>query len=341
MKSKAKIIDLRSDTVTMPTSEMRQAMCEAIVGDDVFSDDPTMNSLEEYAASLLGKEAAVFVPSGTFSNQLALFTHCQRGDEVILDQNAHIVQHESGASAVIAGVQLFTLQGDVGMWDLNQFAKVIKERTISTTRTRLVCLENAFGGRVLPLEYFYEVAKIAKARGLKIHLDGARIFNAAVALETSAKKVAEVADSVSVCLSKGLGAPIGTLLIGDAHFIQEARLKRKLMGGGMRQVGILAACGKIALETMSLRLKTDHENARYMESLLRQIPGITIDESQRDINMVFFDSDDLRKLGLGTFLAEHGVKTLGYENGFRFVTHYDVDREDIKTAIDLVRAYFS
>jgi len=341
MKPNQRMIDLRSDTVTMPTKEMRLAMFEAIVGDDVFSDDPLMNELEKEAAQLLGKEAAVFVPSGTFSNQLALFTHCQPGDEVILDQNAHIVQHESGASAVIAGVQLFTLQGDYGIWDLDQFAKVIKERTISTTRTKLVCLENAFGGRVLPLDYVAAVAAIARSKNLKIHLDGARIFNAAIALNTSVAEVAKVADSVSVCLSKGLGAPIGTLLVGNEEFIKEARLKRKLMGGGMRQVGILAACGKIALEKMSLRLKIDHENARYMETLLRQIPKIQIDECQRDINMVFFDIDDERKFGLEAYLYQHGVKILGYENGFRFVTHYDVDRADIEKAIRLVSDYFS
>ena len=336
-----RIIDLRSDTVTKPTKAMYEAILEAEVGDDVFQDDPETNRLEALCAAKLGKEAALFVPSGTFSNQLAIFTHCLQGEEVILDQNSHIVQHESGASAIIAGVQLFTLQGDVGMWDLNQFGKVIKERTISTTRTRLVCLENAFGGRALSLDYLHDVARVARAGGLKIHLDGARIFNAAVALGTNAKAIAEVADSVSVCLSKGLGAPIGTLLVGSTEFIREARLKRKLMGGGMRQVGILAACGKIALETMPLRLKIDHDNARYMESLWRKIRVLMMDERQRDINMVFFDIDDERKLGLEAFLAKHGVKTLGYENGFRFVTHYDVDQADIKTAIDLVAAYFS
>lgn len=340
MNTIMKYIDLRSDTVTMPTDEMRQAMANAIVGDDVFSDDPTMNELEEETAKMLGKEASVFVPSGTFSNQLALFTHCQRGDEVILDQNAHIVQHESGASAVIAGCQLFTMQGEGGIWNLNQFAQVIKERTISTTRTRLVCLENAFGGRVIPLDYMEKVTQIAQDRHLKIHLDGARIFNAAVALGCDVSQIAKDADSISVCLSKGLGAPIGTMLVGSEEFVKEARLKRKLMGGGMRQVGILAACGKIALEKMPKRLQIDHDNARYMEKLLAQIPNIKIDTNQRDINMVFFDIEDERKLGLGDFLFKHGVKTLGYEAGFRFVTHYDVSRPDIARAIALVREYF-
>lgn len=336
-----KYVDLRSDTVTEPTREMRLAMVDALVGDDVFSDDPTMNKLEQMTAELLGKEAAVFVPSGTFSNQLALFTHCQQGDEVILDQNAHIVIHESGASAVIAGVQLFTMDGDFGIWNLDKFKSVIKERTISTTRTRLVCMENAYGGKVLPLDYMKSVYDIAQSRNLKVHLDGARIFNAAVALHCEVKDIAQYADSVSVCLSKGLAAPIGTILVGDQAFIQEARFKRKVMGGGMRQVGILAACGIIAIEKMAKRLQIDHDNARYMEGLLRQIPGIVIDESQRDINMVFFDIDDARKFTLDEYLFKQGVKILPYEGAFRFVTHNDLTRNDIDHAIELVKRYFS
>jgi len=335
-----KYIDLRSDTVTEPTREMRLAMLDAIVGDDVFSDDPTMNELESLAAKMLGKEAGVFVPSGTFSNQLALFTHCQQGDEVIVDQNAHIVIHESGASSIIAGVQLYTLDSDQGIWDLNRLNNAIKERTISTTRTRLVCMENAYGGKVLPLEYMESVYTLAKSKGLKVHLDGARIFNAAVALSCDVVAIARYADSVSVCLSKGLAAPIGTILVGDKEFIQEARFKRKVMGGGMRQVGILAACGKIALEKMSKRLHEDHENARFMEKQLREIKGIVIDETQRDINMVFFDIDDDRKYALDAFLLEKGVKILPYEGAFRFVTHNDLDRDDIVKAIELVKEYF-
>jgi len=336
-----KYIDLRSDTVTIPTQEMLTEMMKAVVGDDVFSDDPTMNEFEKIVAEMLGKEAAVFVPSGTFSNQLALFTHCRQGDEVILDQNAHIVQHESGASPVISGVQLFTLESNLGIWDLDKLKRSIKQRTISTTRTKLVCMENAFGGRVLPLEYMAKVHQISKEHGLSVHLDGARIFNAATALNCEVREIAKYADSVSVCLSKGLAAPIGTVLVGPKDFIDEARLKRKVMGGGMRQVGILAAAGKIAVEKMSKRLIIDHENARYMESLLREVKGIQIDETQRDINMVFFDVESEKKNELESFLFEHGVKILGYEGAFRFVTHKDITREEIKQAIELVKEFFA
>lgn len=334
-------IDLRSDTVTTPTQEMRDAMYKAPVGDDVFSDDELMNQLEDLVAKKLGKEAGVFVPSGTFSNQLALYTHCNQGQEVILDQDAHIVQHESGASPVISSVQLFTLESDRGIWNLEKLERVIKKRSISTTETKLVCMENAFGGKVIPLSYMEKVHAIAKKHGLAVHLDGARIFNAATALNVDVKEIAQYADTVSVCLSKALGAPVGTVLVGPREFIAEARLKRKQMGGGMRQIGILAAPAKIAVEVMSKRLHVDHENAKYMETLLQEIPGIKIDKFQRDINMVFFDIDDERKYVLHEFLYEKGVKILPYEGAFRFVTHYDLNREDIKKAVDLVKKFFS
>ena len=335
-----KYIDLRSDTVTKPTEEMLKAMVKAQVGDDVFSDDPTMNELEVLVAKTLGKEAGVFIPSGTFSNQLALFTHCNQGEEVIIDQFAHIVQHESGASPIISGVQLFTLESNNGIWDLEKLEKMVKKRSISTTETKLICLENAYNGRALPLDYFAKVRKIADKHDLKIHLDGARIFNAALALNVDVKEVAKYADTVSVCLSKGLCAPIGSVLVGPKEFIKKARLKRKIMGGGMRQVGILAAAGKIAIEKMSKRLQEDHDNAVYMEELLSKIPDIEIDKSQRDINMVFFDIDDDRKYDLEAYLLKNGVKTLGYEDGFRFVTHNDLTKSEIKIAINLVKNFF-
>ncbi len=335
-----KYIDLRSDTVTKLTARMKEEMMKVEVGDDVFSDDPTMNAFETYVAELFGKEAGVFVPSGTFSNQLALFTHCLQGDEVIVDQFAHIVQHESGASPIISGVQLFTLESNNGIWDLEKLERMIKVKTISTTRTKLVCMENAYNGRVLPLEYMEKVFNIAKKHGLGVHLDGARIFNAATALKTEVKELAQYADTVSVCLSKALGAPVGTVLVGSKAFIDKARLNRKIMGGGMRQVGILAACGFVAVKEMSKRLDVDHENARYMESLLREIPKIKIDETQRDINMVFFDIDDDRKYQLDEYLLKNGVKILPYEGAFRFVTHYDVSVAEIKEAINYVKAFF-
>ncbi len=333
-------IDLRSDTVTKPTQAMREAMFNAPVGDDVFGDDELMNDLELIVARKMGKEAGVFVPSGTFSNQLALFTHCQQGDEVILDQNAHIVQHEAAASPVIAGVQLFTLESDGGFWDLEKLERVIKRKNLSSPGTKLICIENAFGGKALPNEYFAKVYAIAKNHKLSVHLDGARIFNAAVALNCDVKDIAKNADTVSVCLSKGLGAPIGTVLVGSKEFCDRARMKRKMMGGGMRQVGILAAAGKLAIEEMSKRLKEDHENAKYMEKLLESVKNIKIDYSQRDINMVFFDIEDERKHDLHNFMFENGVKIEPYENGFRFVAHFDLTKNDIKKAIDLMNVYF-
>lgn len=334
-------IDLRSDTVTRPTDKMREAMFYAPVGDDVFSDDQLMNELEELVAKKFGKEAGVFVPSGTFSNQLSLFTHCNQGDEVIVDQDAHIVQHESGASPIISSVQLFTLESNRGIWDLNKLERVIKKRSISTTQTKLICMENAYNGKVIPLDYMEKVFNIAKKHGLSVHLDGARIFNAATALQVEVSEIAQYSDTVSVCLSKALGSPIGTVLVGPKAFIDEARLKRKIMGGGMRQIGILAACAKISVEEMSKRLHIDHENARYMETLLQDIPNIKIDSYQRDINMVFFDIDNDKKYTLHEYLYDHGVKILPYEGAFRFVTHYDLTREDIDKAIALVAEYFS
>lgn len=334
------MIDLRSDTVTKPTAEMREAMAKALVGDDVFSDDPTMNDLEALVARKLGKEAGVFIPSGTFSNQLALFTHCQQGEEVIVDQFAHIVQHESGASPIISGVQLFTLESNHGIWDLDKLEKMIKRRTLGSARTKLICIENAYNGIALPLDYFKKINDIAHKHDVQVHLDGARIFNAAVALACDVSEIAQYANSVSVCLSKGLGAPVGSVLVGEKTFIDQARMKRKIMGGGMRQVGILAAAGHIAIEKMSLRLHEDHENAAYMADLLRKISGIQIDESQRDINMVFFDIDDDRKFDLHVFMGEQGVKILEYEHGFRFVAHYDVAKNEIKKAIGLVKQFF-
>ena len=336
-----KFIDLRSDTVTKLTQEMREAMLTAEVGDDVFGDDTTVNELEALVAKKMGKEAGIFCPSGTFSNELALYTHCNQGDEVIIDQEAHIVVHESGASPVISGVQLFTLESNQNRWDLEKLERTIKKRNLSQTGTKLISLENPFNGRVLPLNYLEKVYNIAKRHHVSVHLDGARIFNAATALNVDVKEIAKYGDTVSVCLSKALGAPVGTILVGSKEFIKEARMKRKQMGGGMRQIGILAACGKIAVNKMSKRLYIDHENADYMEKLLEKVPNIKIDKTQRDINMVFFDIDDDRKYKLHEYMYDNGVKIVEYEGIFRFVTHYDVDRSDIKKAVDLLAKYFS
>jgi len=336
-----KTIDLRSDTVTQPTDEMRMAMFQAEVGDDVFQDDPTLNRLEAIAAKMFGKDAAVFVPSGTFSNQLALFTHAKHGEEVLVDQNAHIVIHESGASSIIAGVQLFTLESDLGIWNLDKLRKSIKTASTFTAGTALICVENAYNGRVLPLDYMRQVYAIAQERKIPVHLDGARIFNAATHLHCEVRDIAQYADSVSVCLSKGLAAPVGTVLIGSKAFIDKARDKRKLMGGGMRQAGFLAAAGIIALEKMSKRLHIDHENAKYLTEQLETIPGISVDHAQRDINIVFFDTEDDKKYGLEAFLLQKNIKILPYEHPFRFVTHHNIDKFDIDIVINLMRGYFA
>jgi threonine aldolase len=336
-----KYIDLRSDTVTQPTEEMRHAMATCEVGDDVFEDDPTTLKLEALAASMLKKEAALFVPSGTFSNQLALFTHAQRGDEVIVDQNAHIVIHESGASSMIASVQLFTLESKLGIWDLKKLEDSIKTKSTFTAGTALICMENAYNGRVLPLEYMQKVHAIAQKRGVKVHLDGARLFNAATFLKKDVSELAACADSVSVCLSKGLCSPVGTVLVGSKDFIEAARRKRKIMGGGMRQTGVLTACGLISLEKMSKRLGEDHENARRLAQGLSEIKGLKIDETMRDINIIFFDIDNPKKDHLHEYLLEHGIKTLPWEYGFRFVTHHDITKEDVETIIALMKKYFA
>lgn len=333
-------IDLRSDTVTEPTDEMRNAILTCEVGDDVFEDDPTTNRLEALTAQIFKKEAALFVPSGTFSNQLAIYTHAERGDEVIVDQNAHIVIHESGASSIIAGVQLYTIESNNGIWDLDKLAKSIKTKSTFTAGTKLICVENAYGGRVLPLAYMKNMYMLAKSRGVAVHLDGARIFNAATFLKCDVSELAAYADSISVCLSKGLCSPIGTVLVGSKSFIESARRKRKIMGGGMRQTGILTACGIISLEKMSKRLDIDHENAKILAAGLQEIKGLTVDLTQRDINIIFFDIDDERKHHLLAYMFEQGVKIEPWEVGFRFVTHNGITRSDVLQVIALMKGYF-
>lgn len=250
------MIDLRSDTVTKPTKAMREAMYNAMVGDDVYGDDPTVNELEAYAAKLVGKEAALFVPSGTFGNQLALLTHCQRGDEVLLGDDCHIVQHEVGAAAVIAGVQLRTLISKKGILDPEEIRSKIREEELHYPRTGLICLENAHSnGRVIPLKAMASVREIALERQVPVHLDGARLFNAATYLKVDVKEITKYCDTVMFCLSKGLCAPVGSILAGSKSFIERGRKNRKLMGGGMRQAGVIAAAGLIALKEMPQYLK--------------------------------------------------------------------------------------
>ncbi|MDD2483917.1 MAG: low specificity L-threonine aldolase, partial [Eubacteriales bacterium] len=274
-------IDLRSDTVTMPTDEMRKAMAEAPVGDDVYGDDPTVNRLEAIAAEKVGKEAALFVPSGTFGNQLCVLTHTRRGDEIILGKNCHIVLHEVGAAAVIAGVQLRTLDTINGMLVPADVEMAIRGKDIHYPDTGLICVENAHGlGTAIPLDNLLMIKELAEEHGIPVHMDGARIFNAATALGVDAKEIAACCDSVMFCLSKGLAAPVGSMVAGTKEFIDRARKNRKLMGGGMRQAGILAAAGIIALEKMTERLVVDHENAAYLAEQLSKIHGIDVKDDR-------------------------------------------------------------
>lgn len=336
-----KFIDLRSDTVTMPTDEMRQAMANAEVGDDVYGDDPTINKLEKLAAEMVGKESALFVPSGTFGNQLALFTHARRGQEVIIGKNNHIVVHEVGASAVIAGVQLRTLETVNGAMNPKEVEKAIRVDDIHEPETGLICLEEAHGcGAVVPLETLREIKQIAERHSIPVHMDGARLFNAAVSMGVDVKEVASCCDTVMFCLSKGLSAPAGSILAGSKMFIDKARKNRKLMGGGMRQVGILAAAGIIALEKMTLRLHEDHENAKYMAERLSEIPGVEVIKDRLDIDMVFFKmgEDVIPENILVEKLYEKNIKINGSEDGeYRFVAHIGVTKEDIDYVINCMK----
>lgn len=335
-------IDLRSDTVTMPTEEMRKAMAEAPVGDDVYGDDPTINQLEALAAKMVGKEAAIFVPSGTFGNQLCVLTHTRRGDEVILGRDCHIVLHEVGAAAVIAGVQLRTLVTENGKLDPAEVELGIRpDSDIHYPHTGLICVENAHGlGTAIPIENLKAIKEIGEKHGIPVHMDGARIFNAATALGVDAKEIAACADSVMFCLSKGLAAPVGSMVAGTKEFVDRARKNRKLMGGGMRQAGILAAAGIIALEKMTKRLGEDHANAKYLAERLQEIPGVNVKTDRLDIDMVFFEMGEevVSEQKLVDYFYQKGIKISGVEEGeWRFVTNVNVSREDIDYVINTLK----
>lgn len=334
-----KWIDLRSDTVTQPTQEMREAMYRAQVGDDVYGDDPTMNELERKAAEMLGKEAALFMASGTMGNAVAVMSHIQRGNEVILSDTAHIVAHEVGGAAVLSQAFIRTLHFKDGLFDAEQIRAAIRDRSnIHYPYTGLICVEEPLAtGKVVPLERLQQVYKMAKEENIPVHMDGARIFNAATALGVDVKEIAACTDSVMFCLSKGLCAPVGSMLVGSKEYIERARRNRKMLGGGMRQCGFLAAAGLIALEVMTKRLQEDHDNAKYMAQHLQKMPGVTLDMNSVEINMVFFKLDAPKEVidSLPEKMLEAGVKINGIEDGeFRFVTTHDTSREDIDRALD-------
>ena len=338
-------IDMRSDTVTKPTLEMRAAMASAEVGDDVYQDDPTTNRLEARAAELLGFEAALFITSGTMGNQLALMCNTRRGDEVIAGAECHIVMHEVGAAAVLSGANIRQIPYENGLPVPARIEAAIRPDDIHEPRTALICMENALAnGRVVPLDTMREIYTLAHAHGIPVHLDGARIFNAAVALGVDVKDLTQYTDTLTCCLSKGLCAPVGAVFAGSREMVERARRYRKMLGGGMRQNGILAAAGLLALEKMPERLHVDHENARYMASLLQNVPGITLDLDSVEINMVFCKID--RELpfleALPERMREHGVLIGGYEGGeFRFVTNHGVSRKDVEHTVAALQTVLS
>jgi len=325
----------------MPTKEMRAAMAEALVGDDVYGDDPTMNELQALAAKIVGKEAAIFVTSGTMGNQLSVMTHTNRGEEIIVEQDCHIVQHEVGAVAVLSGVNIRAIKGDNSIMNPLDVEKAIREDDIHYPKTGLICMENALSnGLVVPLNVMKEIYEVAKRHQLPVHLDGARIFNAATYLGVTAKEICESTDSITFCLSKGLCAPVGSILAGSKAFIEKAKKNRKLLGGGLRQAGILASAGILAINDMSKRLHIDHENAKYLAKRLAEIKGIKLDISKVQINMVFFDITETRidpSLLVEKLFAK-GIKSNGEENGLmRFVTNNDVTKEDIDFTINYMK----
>lgn len=333
-----RFIDLRSDTVTLPTDKMRQAMAEAEVGDDVLEGDPTVKRLEALAAEIVGKEAAIFVPSGTMGNQVCVYTHTERGDEIIADSDCHIVQHEVGAAAVISGVQVRAIKSNTGYLEAKDVdAAIRKIYNIHCPDTGLICLENARAdGTVVPVEKMAEVYDVAKHYNIPVHLDGARLFNAATALGVDAKEIVKYTDSVMFCLSKGLCAPVGSMVAGSKEFIHNAIKSRKLMGGGMRQAGILAAAGIIALTKMISRLHEDHDNAKLLAKGLSEIPGIKVDISKVQIDMVFLDIKDTDISGavIADKMRENGIKISSDDDGImRFVTNKDVSTDDVLYAV--------
>lgn len=337
------VVDLRSDTVTKPTPEMRRAMAEAEVGDDVFGEDPTVNRLEALAAERLGKEAGLFVVSGTMGNQVSLMAQTQRGDEVILDESSHIFNYEVAALVVLSAVQPRTLRGHYGILDPEDIRRAIRPPNIHAPRNTLIAVEsshNRGGGTCYPPEALREIRRIATASGMAVHLDGARIFNASIATGTPVRELAAQADSVTFCLSKGLGAPVGSVVVGARAFIDRARRARKMFGGGMRQAGILAAAGVVALETMVDRLRDDHENAQFLAEGLAALPGIVIDLSRVQTNIVIFNvkRKDLDAPGLILKLAEQGIKAFAITpDSIRMVTHKDVNRAGILRTLDVLR----
>jgi threonine aldolase len=335
-----KPIDLRSDTVTKPSDAMRAAMAAADVGDDVYGEDPTVNRLEALAAEMLGKEAALFVASGTQSNLLGLLSHCERGDEYIVGQQGHTYKYEGGGAAVLGSIQPQPLDYEPdGTLDLARVAAAIKPDDPHFARTRLLCLENTQGGKALPMDYLARAHDMARAHKLSLHLDGARVFNAAVKHRVDVREISRWFDSVSVCLSKGLGAPVGSVLCGSKALIAKARRWRKVLGGGMRQAGVLAAAGIYALQHNVARLEEDHENARTLAQALSANAALKVDYGPSQTNMVYVTVESSLAEPLRQYLRQHGM-LIGSGNPVRLVTHLDVSRADVIAFAGAVERFF-
>lgn len=334
------MIDLRSDTVTQPTPEMRIAMANAEVGDDVMGDDPTVNALEAYVAELLGKEAAIYMPSGTMTNQVALRVHTEPGDEVVLESEAHIYYYEGGAPAALSGVMCRLVQGEKGIFTAAALQQVLRPADVHFPKTKLVCLENTHnrgGGRIFPLSEIKAIAQVCRDHDLKLHLDGARFWNACIATGIPEAEYAEPFDTISVCFSKGLGAPVGSALVGSAEQIQRARRFRKLFGGGMRQAGIIAAGALYALQHQRQRLQEDHANAKRLANGLQHISGLTIDPADVHTNIVVFHTTDIPAALLVDRLLQRGVAVFAVgSHSIRAVTSLMVSAQQIDQAIEII-----
>ncbi|WMN60016.1 low-specificity L-threonine aldolase [Pseudoalteromonas xiamenensis] len=330
------MIDFRSDTVTKPCNDMLNAMMTALVGDDVYGDDPTVNELEQFAAQRHGFESALFVTSGTQANLLGILSHCERGDEYLCGQRAHNYLYEAGGAAVLGSVQPQPIENNAnGTLCFEKLRKAIKPDDFHFARTKLLSLENTIGGKVLSIDYLNKARAFCNEHGLALHLDGARVYNAAVALEVDIKEICSQFDSMTICLSKGLGAPVGSLLLGDKAYIAKARRLRKMVGGGMRQAGILAAAGLFALKNNVTRLADDHQNARYLAERLNELKGFSTVNYNVQTNIVFVDIEDSVDIQLiADSLKQEGILfTPGYQ-GMRLVTHKDVSKRDIDVLIE-------
>ncbi|EHK8986275.1 low-specificity L-threonine aldolase [Vibrio vulnificus] len=333
-------MDFRSDTVTRPTPAMREAMANAIVGDDVYGDDPTVNELEAFAANEAGFEAALFTTSGTQANLLGLMAHCERGDEYLCGQQAHNYRYEAGGAAVLGSIQPQPIENNPdGTLPFDKLTAAIKPDDSHFARTKLLSLENTINGKVLPLSYLQEARAFVDKHNLKLHLDGARVYNAATALDVPVRDIAQYFDSMTICLSKGLGAPVGSLLLGSKEYIAKARRLRKMVGGGMRQAGILAAAGKLALTEQVAQLKVDHANAKALAQGLSELPGVHVYPDFVQTNIVFAKLDDGIDIdAIAQKLAKESI-IITPGNPIRFVTHKDISRQDIDLFLEKLRFF--